>query len=166
MPEAVHGLNRIEGHRCAIAHLSGCDDNFEVGETGRCVRGVFNEAEHEEIEMNEVATNRPASTDTARIIYILYLVGFAAGITAVIGLVMAYVNRDDAPEWLRSHYDFQIRTFWIGLLYCVIGGILSVVLVGVLVLLFAAVWLIIRVVKGFKFLEQRQPVPDVGTWMF
>jgi uncharacterized membrane protein len=116
--------------------------------------------------MNEVATDRPVSTDTARIIYILYLVGFAAGITAVIGLVMAYVNRDDAPAWLRTHYDFQIRTFWIGLLYCVIGGILSIVLVGVLVLLFAAVWLIVRVVKGFKYLEQRQPVPDVNTWMF
>lgn len=116
--------------------------------------------------MNEVATDRPVSTDTARIIYVLYLVGLATGLTALIGLIMAYVNRNDAPDWLRSHYDFQIRTFWIGLLYCVIGGILSIILIGFLVLLFWAVWLIIRVVKGFKALEQRQPVPDVTTWMF
>lgn len=116
--------------------------------------------------MNEVAPDRPASTDTAKIIYILYLVGFAAGITALIGLIMAYINKDDAPDWLRTHYDFQIRTFWIALLYCVVGIVLSMILVGVLVLLFTAVWLIIRVVKGFKFLEQRQPVPDVKTWMF
>jgi len=118
------------------------------------------------IDMNEVATDRPGSPDTARIIYILYLVGFATGITLLIGVIMAYVNKDDAPDWLRSHYDFQIRTFWIGLLYCVLGGILSIVFIGFLVLLFWAVWLIVRVVKGFKYLEQRQPVPDVKTWMF
>lgn len=116
--------------------------------------------------MNQVATDRPISTDTARIIYVLYLIGLATGLTLLIGVIMAYVNKDDAPEWLRSHYDFQIRTFWIGLLYCVIGAILSIVLIGFLVLLFWAVWLIVRVVKGFKFLEQRQPVPDVSTWMF
>jgi uncharacterized membrane protein len=116
--------------------------------------------------MNQVATDRPVSIDTAKIIYILYLVGLATGITALIGVIMAYINKDQAPDWLQTHYQFQIRTFWIGLLYCVIGGILSFVLIGFLVLLFWVIWLILRVVKGFKFLEQRQPVPDVGTWMF
>lgn len=116
--------------------------------------------------MNQEISERPVGTDTARIIYILYLVGLAAGITAVIGVIMAYVNRDAGPEWLRSHYEFQIRTFWIALLYSVIGIILSMILVGILVLLFTAVWLIIRVVKGFKSLEQREPIADVKTWMF
>jgi uncharacterized membrane protein len=116
--------------------------------------------------MNQEISERPVSTDTARIIYILYLVGLAVGITAVIGVVMAYVNRNEAPEWLRSHYEFQIRTFWIAILYSFIGVLLTMVLIGVLVLLFTVVWLIIRVVKGFKALEQRQPVPDVKTWMF
>jgi uncharacterized membrane protein len=116
--------------------------------------------------MNEAATDRPVSIDTAKIIYILYIVGFAAGITSLVGLVMAYVYKDEGPEWLRTHYRYQIRTFWIGLLYCVVGGVLSIVLVGVLVLLFTALWVIIRVVKGFKWLEQREPVPNVTTWMF
>jgi len=116
--------------------------------------------------MNEVASERPASIDTAKVIYILYLVGLATGITAIIGLVMAYLNMDEAPDWLKTHYRFQIRTFWIGFLYCVLGGILSLVLVGFLVLLFWAIWLIIRVVKGFKYLEQRQAVPNVESWMF
>jgi uncharacterized membrane protein len=118
------------------------------------------------IAMNEVATDRPVSTDTAKIVYVLYLVGLVTGITALIGVIMAYVNKDEAPDWLKTHYQFQIRTFWIGLLYCVLGGILSLVLIGFLVLLFWAIWLIIRVVKGFKFLEQRQPVPNYETWMF
>lgn len=116
--------------------------------------------------MNEAAADHPVGTDTAKIIYILYLVGLAVGVTALIGVIMAYVNRDTGPEWLRSHYDFQIRTFWIGLLYSIAGIILSMILIGFLVLLFTAVWLIIRVVKGFKHLDQRQPVPDVKSWMF
>ena len=116
--------------------------------------------------MNEVLSERPVTTDMAKIIYVLYLVGLITGLTTLIGVVMAYIYRDDAPDWLKTHYQFQIRTFWIGLLYCVIGGILSIVVIGFLVLLFWVIWLIVRVVKGFKFLEQRQPVPDVGTWMF
>jgi uncharacterized membrane protein len=116
--------------------------------------------------MNQQLAERPAGTDPARIIYILYLVGLAAGITAIIGAVMAYANRDEGPEWLRSHYRFQIRTFWIGLLYSVIGIILSLVFIGVLVLLFTAVWLIIRVVKGFKALEQGRAVENETSWMF
>jgi uncharacterized membrane protein len=116
--------------------------------------------------MNEVATEQPASGDTAKIIYVLYLVGLVTGLTAIIGVIMAYVNRDQAPEWLKSHYRFQIRTFWIGLLYSVIGSILLTVLIGALVLLFTAIWLILRVVKGFKHLEKREAVPNVETWMF
>jgi uncharacterized membrane protein len=116
--------------------------------------------------MDQVVTDQAASTDTAKIIYILYLVGLATGITALVGVVLAYVKRDEAPEWLRTHYRFQIRTFWIGLLYCVLGGILSMVLIGFLVLLFWAIWLIIRVIKGFKHLELRESVPNYETWMF
>ena len=36
----------------------------------------------------------------ATIVYILYLVGLIAGITTVVGVVIAYVNRADAPEWV------------------------------------------------------------------
>jgi len=116
--------------------------------------------------MNETATDRPVSSDTAKLIYVLYLVGFAAGITLVIGVVMAYVNKDDAPQWLQTHYRFQIRTFWLGLLYCAAGFVLMFVLIGFLVWLFAAIWLIVRVIKGFKHLERSEPMPDYETWMF
>jgi uncharacterized membrane protein len=101
------------------------------------------------------------------IIYILYLVGFATGgLTGLIGLIMAYVNRKDAAEWLRSHYDFQIRTFWIGLLYVVVGALLAMVFVGWLVLLWYLVWTIVRVVKGMKYLSEQRAVPQPETWGF
>jgi uncharacterized membrane protein len=50
-------------------------------------------------------------------VYILYLVGFLAGITVLVGLVIAYLQRDNTDRLSQSHFQFQISTFWIGLLY-------------------------------------------------
>jgi uncharacterized membrane protein len=111
---------------------------------------------------------RPAETSAsnAKVIYILYLVSIVVGLTGLVGVIMAYVYRKDAPDWLRSHYRFQIRTFWIGLLYVVLGMLLTAVFVGFLVLLFWLVWLIIRCVKGMQQLERSEPVSDVETWLW
>jgi uncharacterized membrane protein len=100
------------------------------------------------------------------VIYVLYLVGLVVGITHLIGVVMAYVNRSGAPEWAQTHYRFQIRTFWIGLLYGVVGLVLAFVIIGWFVLIFTAVWLIVRCVKGMKFAAAAQPYPDVTTWLW
>jgi len=121
--------------------------------------------------MSPTDPNLPPASSTsavsnAQIIYILYLVSLVVGVTSIVGVIMAYVYRGEAPDWLRSHYRFQIRTFWIGLLYVVIGMLLSAVLIGFLVLLFWLVWLILRCVKGMQQLERREPVTDVETWLW
>jgi len=117
--------------------------------------------------MNEtVAQEKPTTEGTAKVVYILYLVGIIFGVTGIIGVVMAYLNRGDAPEWLKTHYQFQIRTFWIGALYIVIGGILAMVVIGYLVLLFWVLWLIVRCVKGMKSLDQKEAHPNPTGWMF
>ena len=101
----------------------------------------------------------------ARIVYILYLIGLVFGLTAIIGLIIAYVYRSDAPDWLRSHYHFQIRTFWIGLLYLFIGSLLTPVLIGYFVLLFAPLWLIIRCITGLKQLGNGTPLTNPHRWL-
>lgn len=117
--------------------------------------------------MNEVvAQDKPTTEGTAKIVYILYLVGIVFGITGIIGVVMAYINRSDAPDWLKSHYQFQIRTFWIGALYMFIGVILTLLVIGYFVLLFWVVWLIIRCVKGMKSLDLKETHPNPTGWMF
>ncbi|AMN46567.1 membrane protein [Steroidobacter denitrificans] len=116
--------------------------------------------------MNQIVPARPPSVGIAKIIYVLYLLGFFAGITAVIGLVMAYIYKDDAPEWLRTHYELQIRTFWIMLLYGLIAGILCIILIGFLLLFLVALWWIIRCVKGLKYLDQNTAYPDHRGWLF
>ena len=117
--------------------------------------------------MNEIAApGKPTSEGSAKIIYILYLVAIVFGITGLIGVVMAYVYRSDAPDWLRSHYQFQIRTFWIGVLYFLVGLVLTFVFIGYLVLLFWVVWVIVRCVKGIKALDQKEALPNPTGWMF
>ncbi|MEX2367504.1 MAG: hypothetical protein WD601_12940, partial [Pseudohongiellaceae bacterium] len=98
--------------------------------------------------------------------YLLYMLGLVIGITGIIGVVMAYIYRDDAPPWLKSHYDFQIRTFWMGAVFMVAGVILFNVGIGVFILFFWLIWLIMRCIKGMKILDQRKAHPDTGSWMF
>jgi len=116
--------------------------------------------------MNEVTQQAPSSEGTAKVVYILYLVGIIFGLTGIIGVVMAYINKREAPDWLQTHYQFLIRTFWIGLLYVLIGMVSSVILIGYLVLLFWVVWLVIRGVKGMKSLDQKEAHPDPAGWLF
>lgn len=106
------------------------------------------------------------TSSTANIIYILYLVGIAVGITGLVGLIMAYVNRGDAPEWLETHYRFQIRTFWIGVLYGFIGIALIFVVVGYFILLFNLVWFVVRCAKGMKYLSRKESHPNPAGWLF
>ena len=116
--------------------------------------------------MTEAVQSDTTTEGTAKIVYILYLVGIVFGITGIIGVIMAYINKTDAPEWLRSHYRFQIRTFWIGALYVVLGAILTLAVIGYLVFLFWVVWLIVRCAKGLKSLDSKQAYPNPTGWIF
>jgi uncharacterized membrane protein len=121
---------------------------------------------HQGFAMNEVTAERTGNPDMAKIVYVLYLIGLVTGITILVGVVMAYIYKDDSPEWLRTHYESQIRMFWIGILYSIIATLLIFVLVGFLLYLVIAVWWIVRCVKGLKYLDQRQTYPDYQSWAF
>jgi uncharacterized membrane protein len=116
--------------------------------------------------MNAVTVERTGNPDMAKIIYILYLIGLLTGVTILIGVVMAYIYRDGSPEWLRTHYTSQIRMFWMSLLYCLIAGVLTMVLIGFLLYLVIAIWWIIRCIKGLKHLDQKGAYPDYEGWAF
>ncbi len=117
-------------------------------------------------ETSNASPNSKQSNTLPMIIYALYLANLAVPFTALIGVIMAYINKSDETSFLQSHYQFQIRTFWIGLLYLIIGGLLTIVLIGWIILLFYTIWLIIRCVKGFKYLNNQQPIPNPTSWMF
>jgi uncharacterized membrane protein len=115
---------------------------------------------------NLTSPGAAAEARNASLVYILYLVSFVVGITCLVGVVMAYVNKGSAPEWLQSHYRYQIRTFWIGLLYGAVGAITTLAFVGFGVLAFLAVWFIIRCVMGLKNVQAGEPVAKPATWLW
>ena len=94
------------------------------------------------------------------VVYALQALSFLWGVTAIVGLVINYVKRDDvAGTAYQSHFDWQIRTFWFGLLWGVVGFVLILALgLGFLVLFAAWVWMIYRVVKGWLKLTEGKPV--------
>ncbi len=103
--------------------------------------------------------------DNMTVIYVLYLAAFVVGITGIIGVVLAYMGRDKTSGWLRTHYDWAIRTFWIGLLYSVIAGLLVVVLIGIPLLIAVAVLIILRVVIGWQKLAKGEPITNPQSWL-
>jgi uncharacterized membrane protein len=102
----------------------------------------------------------------AKLVYVLYLASLVVGVTSLVGVVIAYVYQGDAPEGLRTHFRLQIRTFWIGLLYGIVGALLSLAGIGIVLLVFVAVWLIVRCVKGLRYVGRREPYPNEGTWLW
>lgn len=115
-------------------------------------------------------TQTPVNSDditVPQVIYVLYLAGLiTVNATLLIGVVMAYVYRGDAAPWLREHYRYQIRTFWIGMLYSIVAFVLSLVAVGMLAWPLLMGWLIIRCVIGLRDVRRRQPPANPGSWLW
>ena len=94
------------------------------------------------------------------VIYALYAVSLFVGITAIVAIVLNYIKRDEAQgTWLESHFTWQIRTFWWGLLWSVIGAITWIIMVGWLVWGVAYIWFIYRIAKGWLNLNDNKPMP-------
>ena len=102
---------------------------------------------------------------TARLVYSLYLAGLLVPPAAIVGVIIAYLNMPNAPAWLQSHYCFQIRTFCIGMLFLLAGLLTAILLIGYLILLCWAAWVIVRCMKGLKVLERKETYPDPIGWM-
>lgn len=100
----------------------------------------------------------------AKIVYILYLAGVVFQILPLVGVVVAYVYRGDAPAWLRGHFTFQIRGFWIGLAASVVGGITTGVGIGFLILLALLIWWVARAIVGWKALSENRALANPETW--
>jgi uncharacterized membrane protein len=110
----------------------------------------------------------PARRDreAAKLVYILYLVGFALPVTAAAGVILAYAKRGGGDPVAESHFTFQIRSFWIGLLATILGGVLMVVLIGWLVVGVWMVWALMRFITGLLKLSEGAAVTDPEGWGF
>jgi uncharacterized membrane protein len=110
---------------------------------------------------NEAMPNEKlASLKTlSTVIYALYALSLFNGITAIVAIVLNYIKREEAQgTWLESHFTWQIRTFWWSVLWCVLGGITWIILIGWVILGVAFVWFIYRIAKGWLNLNDNKPM--------
>ncbi|WP_316014184.1 hypothetical protein [Roseobacter sp. HKCCA0434] len=89
-----------------------------------------------------------------KIVWGLYLLSFALGVTSIIGVILAYMWRGDASgSAMASHFRRQIRVFWIAFAVSVLGFVLTIVGIGFLILLGAAIYFgvmsVIGLIKAF-----------------
>jgi uncharacterized membrane protein len=113
------------------------------------------------------------------VVYALYLLGFTNGLTFLVGLIVAYLNRETAGPINASHYTFAIRTFWlsiwwfiIGLALFLVGLALAVLLIGIPLLIAGgtilgaiSVFFVVRSIMGLVYLLQGQAYPRPQTWL-
>jgi len=99
------------------------------------------------------------------IVYACYIAGWVTGISPVIGVILAYVSKAAAPEWLQSHYVFAIRTFWLSLLFGLIGVLTLIIGIGALILIAVGVWVTVRSIVGLSWLLKGQAYPTPRNWM-
>ncbi|MBV5257357.1 DUF4870 family protein [Glycocaulis abyssi] len=113
----------------------------------------------------------PGPNDTDRtfalVCYILQILSVVTGLTAIVAVILAYVRMTEAPEWIKNHYVYQIRTFWYGLAGMIIG-VLTIWLLGLglLIMLATAIWFIVRAVVGLiRLTEGRTHTDPRGFWI-
>ena len=89
---------------------------------------------------------------------------FLLGWPSIIAVILNYVKHAETKgTFLESHFRWQIRTFWFAALWCAIGLLLWVTLVGIPVafVLWVAtgIWVAYRVIRGWLALARGQPLP-------
>jgi uncharacterized membrane protein len=91
--------------------------------------------------------------------YLLYAASVFVGVTAIVAVIINYLKRDDARGTIyESHFTWQIRTFWWGLLWSVIGALTVFLVIGFAILAANWLWLIYRIVKGFLNWNDGKPM--------
>jgi uncharacterized membrane protein len=90
---------------------------------------------------------------------------FLTGWPSIIAVILNYVKRGEAREtWLESHFRWQIRTFWWGLLWVALclAFVVATLGIGLLIawlpLMVVGFWFIYRIAKGWLRLIDHKPM--------
>ena len=121
----------------------------------------------------------PSLITWTHVIYVLHAISLVTGIITVasvvgafltgwpslIAVILNYVKRSDVRgTWLESHFRWQIRTFWFGLLWVALCAIFVVATLGIgmliawLPLTVVGLWFIYRIARGWLALVDRRPM--------
>ena len=90
---------------------------------------------------------------------------FLTGWPSIIAVILNYVKRGEVRgTWLESHFRWQIRTFWYGLLWVALCGAFVVLTLGIGILIawlplaIVSLWFVYRIVRGWVAVRDRRPM--------
>ncbi len=90
---------------------------------------------------------------------------FLTGWPSILAVILNYVKIGEARgTWLESHFRWQIRTFWFGLLWVCLCGLFVVMTLGIGILIawlplgIVGLWFVYRIVKGWLALKDGRPM--------
>ena len=90
---------------------------------------------------------------------------FLTGWPSIIAVILNYIKRSEARgTWLESHFRWQIRTFWFGLLWISLCGAFIIATFGIGLLFMwlpiglVGLWFVYRIIRGWVTLSDRRPM--------
>ncbi len=100
--------------------------------------------------------------DITTLVYLLQAIAFV-GFTPVIGVIINYFKKSDVKgSILESHFRWQIRTFWWGLIWSTLAAALIFTIIGMPIgyplLCISVMWWIYRFVRGWLALNKDKPM--------
>lgn len=113
-------------------------------------------------------TSLVSETRITHFLYLMHgLAPFTAWLLAVAAIIIGMVKRPDVQgTYLESHISWLSRTFWWGLLWIAICGVITFILVVTVVGLLVAwlpftilfIWYLYRVIRGWLRLSDGKPI--------
>ena len=90
---------------------------------------------------------------------------FLTGWSSIIAVMLNYIKRSEVRgTWLESHFLWQIRTFWFGLLWISLCVIFIIMTLGIgllfmwLPISLVGLWFVYRIIRGWVTLNENRPM--------
>jgi uncharacterized membrane protein len=90
---------------------------------------------------------------------------FLIGWPSIIAVIVNYLKRAETKgTWLETHFRWQIRTFWFGVLWVVPWWLFVILTFGIGILVawlplgIAAIWFMYRIARGWLALSDQRPM--------
>jgi uncharacterized membrane protein len=95
-------------------------------------------------------------------VYICQALTFVlAGVPLLVGVVLNFLNREAVEgTWLKSHFDWQIKTVWLTLAGFALSGLTFSMGIGLYILFPTLAILIYRIYLGWTALIVDKPISD------
>ena len=95
---------------------------------------------------------------------VFVVTAFLSGWPSIIAVILNYVKRGDvAGTFLESHFRWQLRTFWVALLWVVICVALALTVIFIIVAwplaVLVGLWVFYRLIRGWLAPLDRKPLP-------